>query len=378
MCPVDKHVQLFLTRCKQTPHSPPLPYPPPLPHLGTHAATPHPRLLRHPLPLPYTHCTAPPPYPSPMLHPHPRHPPKPRHDPYHIHQVGLYELWTEEYVQGLAQYLRQLLLDCAPVSGECVILDAGAGDGRLVQHLRQQLDCNPPALPNNSTLTLVAVDVAQPAAPGVEQLNFQAALRQYRPVIVLCAWMPQHQDWTGLFRRCPSMRHYILIGEMDDGCCGHPFLTWGVRAVAGHVRETGPGAAGAAGGHAPAPSSSDDRPCGTVPSHDSQPDATQCPGPVESDSHLASASASDSAAACAPEGPPRRASSSGPGPEAAGDSAVPPYVADGFSRRRLADLSELQLSRTTLVPEGVSFSHTVVFSRGQRTTEGPGVPCVGS
>lgn len=41
--------------------------------------------------------------------------------------------------------------------------------------------------------------------------------------------MPSGVDWTWKFRKETSTHCYILIGETDDGCCGHPYLTWGVE-----------------------------------------------------------------------------------------------------------------------------------------------------
>mmetsp|Transcript_33069 Transcript_33069/g.80359 ORF Transcript_33069/g.80359 Transcript_33069/m.80359 type:complete len:160 (-) Transcript_33069:4350-4829(-) len=45
-------------------------------------------------------------------------------------------------------------------------------------------------------------------------------------VIVLCSWMPMGIDWTGMFRNA-NVDEYILIGECDDGSCGHNWYTWG-------------------------------------------------------------------------------------------------------------------------------------------------------
>lgn len=45
-------------------------------------------------------------------------------------------------------------------------------------------------------------------------------------VIVLCSWMPMGQDWTKYFRQS-NVDEYILIGEADDGTCGHNWETWG-------------------------------------------------------------------------------------------------------------------------------------------------------
>jgi hypothetical protein len=49
---------------------------------------------------------------------------------------------------------------------------------------------------------------------------------QRHRVIVLCSWMPMGLDWTSLFRQY-DVEEYILIGEADDGSCGHNWKTWG-------------------------------------------------------------------------------------------------------------------------------------------------------
>ena len=83
----------------------------------------------------------------------------------------------------------------------------------------------------------------------VEQLSADQAVQKYAPglsedkkrLIVLCSWMPPEEDWTYLFRRKTSTEQtpnglqqkdiiaeeYILIGEQDDGTCGHNWYTWG-------------------------------------------------------------------------------------------------------------------------------------------------------
>ena len=75
----------------------------------------------------------------------------------------------------------------------------------------------------------------------VEKLSVEQALRKYahsssqssvdaqqqqQQVIILCSWMPMGQDWSQLFRDA-NVDEYILIGEADDGSCGHNWSTWG-------------------------------------------------------------------------------------------------------------------------------------------------------
>ena len=36
-------------------------------------------------------------------------------------------------------------------------------------------------------------------------------------------------DWTAAIRASTSFQEYVLVGEVDDGICGDPSATWGVR-----------------------------------------------------------------------------------------------------------------------------------------------------
>ena len=45
-------------------------------------------------------------------------------------------------------------------------------------------------------------------------------------LIVICSWMPMGVDWTQTIRDYGA-DEYILIGECDDGNCGHNWLTFG-------------------------------------------------------------------------------------------------------------------------------------------------------
>jgi len=191
-----------------------------------------------------------------------------------------YELWTKDYVFGLAQYLLDRIaeMDRHAASSstqstpptETIILDVGAGDGRLVFFLRKAMKeiraSNPPE--QQSLPTIIATDDGSWKAPiynnhhiQVEQLSAIQALDKYGPktvtqkegdaktssrLIVLCSWMPPGHDWTVDFRRPVDdaigatgdesgdgggvervVDEYILVGEADDGTCGHNWYTWG-------------------------------------------------------------------------------------------------------------------------------------------------------
>ena len=143
----------------------------------------------------------------------------------------------------------------------------GAGDGILAQFLREKMTSNKrmvsrkkhkggqntKGLPRRTkTTTLAPIVVAtddgswriKPKA-NVEKMSIRETLQKYQPytneddnqtnkekkhhLIVLCSWMPMGEDWTQAFRDA-YVDEYILIGESDDGNCGHNWLTFGNRS----------------------------------------------------------------------------------------------------------------------------------------------------
>ena len=67
---------------------------------------------------------------------------------------------------------------------------------------------------------------ADPLDP-VMNCDVETALARFKPHVVIVGFMPLGVDWTAAFRACPSVRSYLLLGEIDDGCCGRPWQTWG-------------------------------------------------------------------------------------------------------------------------------------------------------
>ena len=174
-------------------------------------------------------------------------------------EANMYQWWTKEYVEALGMYIIQRKPD--------LVLDVGAGDGILLDNLRryyqrQQHQAAKSKRTTNSNpprkIEWIATDDASwrifPKAP-VEKLTVEQTLEKYvvaddggsssahedrgeststtanknqkkKLVIVVCSWMPMGQDWTRLFREA-GVDEYILIGEADDGSCGHVVETWG-------------------------------------------------------------------------------------------------------------------------------------------------------
>jgi hypothetical protein len=196
-------------------------------------------------------------------------------------EANMYQWWTKEYVEGLGMYIMQRKPD--------LVLDVGAGDGILLENLRQyyhrqqqkqQQQETGKRTTSSSTIKTrkiewIAADDASwrifPKAP-VEKLTVEQTLEKYvvaeeggssseldnrggdhdgsaiassiknqkkKLVIVICSWMPMGQDWTRLFREA-GVDEYILIGEADDGSCGHVVETWGQNSVDNDTGETVP------------------------------------------------------------------------------------------------------------------------------------------
>ena len=182
-----------------------------------------------------------------------------------------YELWTREYIFGLAAYLLKRIKEMyhnnsSTIPKETILLDVGAGDGRLAYFLRRAMnelyleqqqksrkttkkkETTQPSLP-----TVIATDDGSWRAPmysnqfiTVEKLSAFESLEKYAPkqnkerrLIVLCSWMPPTIDFTSDFRQRVNedsmsddtrlVEEYILIGEADNGTCGHNWYTWGNR-----------------------------------------------------------------------------------------------------------------------------------------------------
>lgn len=115
---------------------------------------------------------------------------------------GVFEFFTADYVDALASLL------------DGKILEVGAGDGMLTQHLRDR------------GLNVVATDDKSWRIPStVEELSCRAALQKYEPSHVLASWMPDGDDWTKDMRATPSVQKIVLIGDTE--ATGHQWHTWG-------------------------------------------------------------------------------------------------------------------------------------------------------
>jgi hypothetical protein len=142
---------------------------------------------------------------------------------YFCEEFQHYEFLTSTYVDALANHIRAKAKSSPPKGGkEFILLEIGAGSGRLAAHLEERL--------GSDNILVVATDSAEWNLQQhfrVEHYNHKEALKLFKPDMVLASWMPVGVDWTKDIRRA-GVDEYILVGEADGGCCGHPWYTWGV------------------------------------------------------------------------------------------------------------------------------------------------------
>jgi hypothetical protein len=206
--------------------------------------------------------------------------------------AGIYQLWTREYVQALGEYLLQHTEKFHDQhGGETIVLDVGAGDGLLCEHLRdyfQELSSSASSLNKRSSASprhrlgkslksrTTRISIRQPSyspvaktpaitiptviatdngswkvfpKADVEMLGYQESIEKYANLV---DHANGHDDEGSIGTRTSKRRQvivlcswmpmnedwsaafrrhgvdeYILIGECDDGQCGDNWLTWG-------------------------------------------------------------------------------------------------------------------------------------------------------
>lgn len=136
-----------------------------------------------------------------------------------------FEVFNREYVRELAVHLSQRIQEHSTPEKEQVILELGAGDGRLTYFLKEEL-----AALRVRNVQMYAVDDGDwsiTAHYPIEHMKYDEALLAYSPQIVLCSWMPPQEDWTEAIRGTQSVKEYLLIGPPDSDLCGKSWHTWG-------------------------------------------------------------------------------------------------------------------------------------------------------
>ncbi len=144
-----------------------------------------------------------------------------------------YEVFNADHIKALAKYFtgRMVELGLPALS----VVEVGAGDGRFSHFLRVALAKSDVEGADRVTVTATDDNSRQlEQFYAVETCDAVEVMDRFKPDIVLVSWMELGQDWTSSFRACKSVQEYVLVGEVDNGACGHPWKTWGhsfVRAA---------------------------------------------------------------------------------------------------------------------------------------------------
>jgi hypothetical protein len=138
----------------------------------------------------------------------------------------IYEIWTKEYIDRFGDYLAKRVEQLGgSEENPVVILEIGAGNGRLTYFLNERIN---EILPEKAKI--LATDSGKWEIKNifpVENISNAEAIAKYKPRVIISSWMPHGSDFTAEFRAAESVEEYILIGEADYGCCGRSWETWG-------------------------------------------------------------------------------------------------------------------------------------------------------
>jgi hypothetical protein len=119
--------------------------------------------------------------------------------------AGRFLAASMELVEELAALLRRL-------AGDGPALEVCAGCGELAAALTA------------AGVPLVAVDADPPAGAAVQRATATAALRRYRPTVVLGAFVPIDAGVDEVVLACRDVEHYVVLGARLNGLFGSPAL----------------------------------------------------------------------------------------------------------------------------------------------------------
>jgi len=126
-----------------------------------------------------------------------------------------FQFWNKQFNDALTKVLQKMKPK--------LILEVGAGQGILSKILTDR-GFNVKAIDNFSW-------PFDKRYFKIEKIDYKNALLKYQPDVVIGSWMPLGTDWTKDFRKTKSVKHYIIIGEVD-ACCGGDWTdrkTWPMK-----------------------------------------------------------------------------------------------------------------------------------------------------
>ena len=126
-----------------------------------------------------------------------------------------HEVWNREYVEALADHIIEAARRSGVASnagGKFVVVEAGAGSGRLSYFLRQIVGAR---LIAPAKMEIIAIDkTLEHALPEaeVEEIKIKEAGEKYKPDMVICSWPASIQQDIAEIK---SVREFIFIGESE-------------------------------------------------------------------------------------------------------------------------------------------------------------------
>jgi len=126
-------------------------------------------------------------------------------------QHSVYQLPNIEFVQELATAIGNI--------SPKVILEVGAGRGTISRHVSKNINRKIILTDDYSWWDNIN-NKEKIECPDVIKVNYKDAIDTYKPDLIIASWIPYGAYWTEYFRKCPSVKGYILIGEGRGGCTG--------------------------------------------------------------------------------------------------------------------------------------------------------------
>lgn len=128
-----------------------------------------------------------------------------------------HEIWNQEYVAALSNYIIERIgsLPLEARNKPIVILEAGAGTGRLIHFLEKQLQAYFETSSQTLNLQCIGVDnhsgyLKIPAVFPIENISYEEAAQLYQPDFVVASW-PSCSWYDGP----DSVQGYIAIGPPE-------------------------------------------------------------------------------------------------------------------------------------------------------------------
>lgn len=131
----------------------------------------------------------------------------------------VFQLLSVEFIQELSKKIKEIDPE--------TIIEVGAGEGLLGKYLSKELGKDIILTDDYSWWEREDVKINN---ENVIRMDYKNAIREYKPEFIIASWIPYRKWWTRNFRKCESVKGYILIGEGLGGCTGSE-LDWKTKWI---------------------------------------------------------------------------------------------------------------------------------------------------